>query len=120
MFSADLERFKEQGIDNYDFPTELDKMILEFSFDYLEVGDILVYATAKNRGNTDLTSEIASASVLIYVGNGTFIEMTSAGVGAVYSGEAAEKILSSSFKITNDLFFLLRPSQVCEVAGNND
>ena len=113
-FGADLEKFKEQGIDGYDFPAELDKSILEFSFDYLEVGDILVYASAANTGKTDLTSELAEARVLIYVGNETFIEMRTSGVGAVYSGEAAEKILSSSFKKTNDLFFLLRPSQVAE------
>ena len=116
MFSADLEKFKEQGISDYDFREELDKMILEFSFDYLEVGDILVYATAKNRTDTELTSELASSRILVYAGNETFLEMNSEGIGALYSGEDAEKILSSSFKSTNDLFFLLRPSEAVELS----
>ncbi|MBO5879595.1 MAG: DUF11 domain-containing protein [Clostridia bacterium] len=116
LYNVDLEKFKEQGIEGFDFPAELDKNILEFDFGYLEVGDILVYATAKNRGDTDMTSEVGSSRILIYVGNETFIEMSSSAEGAVYSGEDANEILATSFKNTNDLFFLLRPSQVMESA----
>ena len=119
MFSADVEKFLEVGIMDYDFHEELDKMILEFSFDYLEVGDILVYATANDRSNTDMTSELSSYRILIYAGNETFIEMNESGVGAIYSDADAKQIISSSFKKTNDLFFLLRPSEAVEVGGND-
>lgn len=111
MYSADLEKFKEQGVENYDFPAELDKMILEFSLDYLEVGDVIVYATAKDRSNEGLSSELASTRILVYAGNGTLIEMSGDGVGRVYVGDAAEELLDASFKNDNDLFFALRPSQ---------
>ena len=114
FFGADLEKFKEQGIEGYDFPKELDKTILEFSLDYLEVGDIIVYVTAADRSDTGMSSEISSSRILIYAGNNTLIEMSSDGNAAIYIGEAAELLLDASFKNTNDLFFALRPSQVYE------
>ena len=115
-FSAtDFEKFKEQGMDGYDFPTELDKTILEFRFDYLEVGDIIVYATAKNRTNTGMTGKLASTRILVYVGNSTLMEMSSSGVGARYTGAEAQAVLDASFKNTNDIFFLLRPSQTMDL-----
>lgn len=116
FFATDLEKFKEQGMDNYDFPTELDKTILEFKFDYLEVGDIIVYATAKNRTYTGMTGKLASTRILVYVGNHTLMEMSSSGVGARYTGTEAQAVLDASFKNTNDIFFLLRPSQSMNVA----
>ena len=119
FFATDLEKFKEQGIEGYDFPTELDKTVLEFRFDYLEVGDIIVYATAKNRTNTGMTGELASTKILIYVGNHTLIEMSSSGVGARYTGANAQAVLDASFKNANDIFFLLRPSQIMDVAVEN-
>jgi hypothetical protein len=119
FFATDLEKFKEQGIEDYDFPTELDKTVLEFRFDYLEVGDIIVYATAKNRTNTGMTGELASTKILIYVGNHTLIEMSSGGVGARYTGANAQAVLDASFKNTNDIFFLLRPSQIMDLAVEN-
>ena len=115
FFATDLEKFEEQGMEGYDFPAELDKTILEFRFDYLEVGDIIVYAKAKNRTNTGMTSELASTKILIYVGNNTLIEMTSSGAGARYTNEEAQMVLNASFKYTNDIFFLLRPSQVMDM-----
>ena len=119
FFATDLEKFKEQGMDGYDFPKELDKTILEFRLDYLEVGDIIVYATAKDRSNTGMTDALASTRILVYVGNHTLMEMSSNGVGARYTGAGAQTILDASFKNTNDIFFLLRPSQAMDVAGEN-
>ncbi len=116
FFATDLEKFKEQGMDGYDFPTELDKTILEFQFDYLDVGDIIVYATAENRTNTGMTSKLATTTVLIYAGNNTLIGMSSNGVGVCYTGATAQAVLDASFKNTNDIFFLLRPSQTIDVA----
>ena len=115
FFATDLEKFQEQGMKDYDFHAELDKTILEFKFDYLEVGDVIVYGTAKNRTNTGLTSKLASNRVLVYVGNNTLVEMSSNGTGALYTGKEAQAILESSFKNTNDIFFLLRPSQVMDM-----
>ena len=63
-------------------------------------------------------SETGSTRILVYAGNETFLEMNSEGIAALYSGEDAEKILSSSFKSTNDLFFLLRPSEAVELSSN--
>ena len=111
-----IEKFKEQGMDGYDFPAELDKTILEFKFDYLEVGDIIVYAKAENRTNTGMTSKLASTTILIYAGNNTLIEMPSSGAGACYTGTKAQAVLDASFKNTNDIFFLLRPSQAMDMA----
>jgi len=119
FLAADVEKFAEVGIEEYDFPKELDKTILEFGLDYLEAGDIIVYATAKNRGNTDMTSELSSTRILVYAGNDTLIEMTSDGNAAVYSGAEAQTLLDSSFKSTNDIFFALRPSQVFDTALEN-
>lgn len=118
MFATDIEKFEEIGLDNFDLPSELDKTILDFSFDYLEVGDILVYAKAKNRENTTLTSELASYKIYIYAGDGSFISLNSSEVGRIYTGEDAEKILTSAFKSTNDLFFLLRPTEAIDVNSN--
>ena len=118
LFTVDMDKLENLDLENFDFPAELDNMIMECRFDYLEVGDILVFATAKNRGNTNLTSELATTRVLVYAGNETFIEMSSDGTGAVLTGDAASEVLSQSFKNTNDLFFTLRPSQVMNFSNN--
>ena len=115
FFATDIEKLLEVGRDAYDFPTELDKTILEFDLDYLEVGDIIVYGTAQNRTNTGMTSKLASTRILIYVGQNTLIEMSSGGAGARYVGEKAQAVLDASFKNTTDIFFLLRPSQAIDV-----
>ena len=119
LFATDIEKLLEVGRDAYDFPTELDKTILEFDLDYLEVGDIIVYGTAQNRTNTGMTSKLASSKILIYVGQKTLIEVSSSGVGARYVGEKAQAVLDASFKNTNDIFFLLRPSLAMDVTGKN-
>lgn len=117
-FPTDLEKFKEVGPDGFDYETEINTNILEFKTDYLEVGDVLVYATAKYRGQTDLTSETGSTRILVYAGEGVLIEMTSNGIASVYEGDATNALLTASLQNTNDMFFLLRPSQVMDVAGN--
>ena len=45
--------------------------------------------------------------------------MSSNGTGAFYTGKRAQAILESSFKNTNDIFFLLRPSQAMDVTVEN-
>ena len=117
LFAADLDKLENFDLQEFDFAKELNNTILELSLDYLEVGDIIVYVTAAERGRTEFTSEIASSRVLVYVGNGILIEMSSDGIGAVYSGDDAEALLDASFKNTNDLFFALRPSQAMELVA---
>ena len=118
LFATDIEKFKEVGLQNFDIPTELGKVIIEFKFDYLEAGDILVFTTAEDRSETGLTSALSEYKILIYTGEESFISINSDGEGTVYSGEDAEKILEASFKRTNDLFFLLRPSEAVELNNN--
>ena len=117
-FPTDLEKFKEVGPDGFDYETEINTNILEFRTDYLEVGDILVYATAKYRGETDLTSETGSTRILMYLGDGMLLEMSSDGVATLYEGDATDALLTASLQNTNDMFFLLRPSQVMDVKDN--
>ncbi len=88
------------------------------SFNNLEIGDILVFATAKDRGDTTMTHETGLTRVLLYTGSGTLLEINSTSGGAILSGKSAEEVLISTFKDTNDLFFLLHPSQVINLRNN--
>lgn len=117
-YAADPEIIS-QGRDAVDFQNDMDFLIKDVRYENLEVGDILVYTTAQDRGDTTLSSAVASSSVLICVGNQTLIEMTSNGQANVYSEEYAKAKLVASFKKDFDLFFVMRPSQSINFVSQN-
>ena len=119
LYAQDYEKLAEVGIENFDYSVERNTTIKNFKTDFLEVGDILVYAKASDRGRTTLTSATATTRVLVYAGNATLLEMTSGGTGKIHQGSAAEEVLTASFKSSNDIFFLLRPSQAGAVVSHN-
>jgi hypothetical protein len=122
FYATDIEKFKEVGLDNFDFKKECNNVILDFRTTFLEVGDIIVYATAKNRGDTDLTHEILEYKVLIYAGNRTLLCAKVIENGSVeysvISGYMAEEEIVKCYINTNDLFFALRPSQIMDVSAS--
>ena len=85
--------------------------IIDFRLDYLEVGDILVYAQSSDRGTTTLSHEMKEVWVMIYAGDGVMIEMSLGGTAKVYTGTATTARLVEAYKNTYDIFFLLRPTQ---------
>ena len=96
----------------------MDNCVKDLSFNNLEVGDVLVFATAKDRGDTTMTHETGLTRVFIYTGGETLLEMNSSSGGTVYSGISAEEVIVSTFKDTNDMFFVLRPSQAIDLSTN--
>ena len=111
MFTMDTELLREIGLDGFDY-SSLNDTIIDFSLDFLEAGDILVYATARDRETANLSNEMSAVSVMVYAGDGVLIEMNSDGTANVYNGANATARLVSAYKNTNDIFFLLRPTQV--------
>ncbi len=120
-YFTDIEKFKEVGIDNFDFEKECNNSILDPRLNFLEIGDIIVYATAKNRGATTLTSEVSEYTILIYAGNNTLLRaktnLDNTTEYSILKGDLANAELVSCFKNTNDLFFALRPSQVMDLSN---
>ncbi len=120
-YFIDIEKFKDVGIDNFDFEKECNNSILDPRLNFLEIGDIIVYATAKNRGATTLTSQVSEYTILIYAGNNTLLRaktnLDSTTEYSILKGDLAKAELVSCFKNTNDLFFNLRPSQVMNLSN---
>ena len=110
IYAFDEKLIDEVGLTGLDF-SKMNNTIIEFKLDYLEVGDILVYATAQDREATNLSYEMAAASVMIYAGDGMLLEMNLDGTAKVYSGNETVARLVYAYKNTNDIFFLLRPTQ---------
>ncbi len=121
VFATDTEKLNEVGLDNFDFATECNNVILDFSTKYLEVGDIIVYATAKDRGQTTLTHEVAESTTFIYAGNDTLLcaktNLDNTTEYSILKGDLATAELVKCYKNTNDLFFTLRPSQVMDLSN---
>ncbi|MBE5734406.1 MAG: DUF11 domain-containing protein [Clostridiales bacterium] len=111
IYDIDLEKVADVGVENIDISVELNKSIIEFKMEYLEVGDIIVYATAKNRTDLGLTSQLASYEIAIYVGDGKLISINSSGKGTVYANQYAKEWLLKAMMSNIDIFFALRPSQ---------
>lgn len=107
---VDIDCANEVGAD-IDYKL-LNGTIVDFRTDFLEAGDILVYAQSSDRGNDTLSNEMAKVWVMIYTGNGTLIEMSLDGTAKVYTGAATTARLVAAYQNTNDIFFLLRPTQV--------
>ena len=92
---------------------QLDTTILECKKDYLEPGDIIVYATAQDRSVSGMNNAFASTTVMVFDGE-NLLACTSADDATtytVYSGDDVEKKLTAALIKANDLFFTLRPSQ---------
>lgn len=124
ILPTDLEKLAEVGYKNFDPHKEIDTTIVEFRCDYLEVGDILVYATAKNRTDTGLSSELSNIEVLIYAGNDTVIGMkryeNGTNEASIYpAGYMANSAVLKAYYIDHDIFFALRPSQVVDLSAGN-
>lgn len=117
FYGADYDKLKND-IANFDYTTDMDNCVKDLSFNNLEIGDILVFATAKDRGDTTMTHETGLTRVFVYAGSKTLLEMNSSSGGTVYSGISAEEVIVSTFKDTNDLFFVLRPSQSIDLSTN--
>lgn len=90
------------------------KELLEFREEYLEPGDIIVYATARDRGKTTMTSEYSSIKVMVYTGDSLLCSTnTEEGVSyEIHKGEDIYLHLMKAFMKDKDLVFALRPSQV--------
>ena len=86
--------------------------INEFRFDYLESGDILVYA------NTDITGNPTYTEVVIYAGNGTLLVLDSNQTSSVLTASSHNNADHAYAKLWNALargiFFILRPSEAYE------
>lgn len=87
--------------------------INEFRKEYMEPGDIIVYAKSKDRSKNNLSDEFDVITVVIYDGSG-LVSVTSTPDGVVYevvSKDAMDAELTKALQTDKDLFFALRPSQ---------
>lgn len=104
---------------------KLNNSILEFKVEYLEPGDIIVYAQLENRVTTGVAMVFSPFTVMVYDGENLLAAATTSSgetTYTVYSPEdtgtnnqhlnAVEEQLLKALQNTNDLFFVLRPSQV--------
>lgn len=88
-----------------------DNSIKEFKKDYLEAGDIIIYAATSDK--TNLSYEFDTVGVMIYDGKNILSSIKTAD-GTTYeicSEENIEAYLTKLFMKNKDLFFALRPSQ---------
>lgn len=81
--------------------------INQFSTDYLEPGDVLIYGSLDGSNSADYDRNVTETKVLVYVGDDKFVSMTTAGMPEV--SEGAELNLWPAFSY--DFLFALRPSQ---------
>ncbi len=121
LYLTDIEKLNEVGLDNFDIEKECNGSIFDFSLKYLEVGDIIVYATAQDRGITTLSSAVSEYTILIYAGNNTLLRaktnLDSTTEYSILNGDSATAEIVKCYKDTNDLFFNLRPSQVMDLSN---
>ena len=87
------------------------KAILEFKEEYLEVGDILVYARAKDRGQPTLSHEFDVLTVMVYDGNNLLSVTNNQGEVTYEIIDDVVAELNKAFMKDKDLFFAMRPSQ---------
>ena len=111
VYDFDNAKLTEVGAENFNLNKEMNTAIKEFKLEHLEAGDILIYGKAKFRGDTNLTSELSSVKVMVYMGNDTLLINSYDGNKVVLKGRDALAELTTSFWKENDIFFALRPSQ---------
>ena len=86
--------------------------IKEFRQSYLEAGDIIIYAKAKDKDN--LNYDFETVGVIVYDGE-NLLESVKTGNAVTYQIYSSDKItetLTKLFMTDKDIFFALRPSQV--------
>ena len=88
-----------------------DNCIKEIRKEYLETGDIIIWATAKDRTLTGMTSDFSVVTVMVYDGEKLLSAKTADGKTeyAIYENVAEE--LTKLFTADKDIFIALRPSQ---------
>lgn len=88
-----------------------DNCIKEIRKEYLETGDIIIWATAKDRTLTGMTSDFSVITVMVYDGKKLLSAKTVDGKTeyAIYENVAEE--LTKLFTTDKDIFIALRPSQ---------
>lgn len=103
-------RFFAGEEDKFNYATNI---IKEFRTDYLEAGDIIVYAKSKKRGDTTLSSDFGIVIVMVWDGEKLlYSSKTSSGeTYKVIEGGDIKTQLLSALTIDKDLFFALRPLQ---------
>ena len=96
-----------EGGDKLFYPNAADRLtnINEFKCEFLEPGDILVYANLNG-------TKVANHRVMIYTGNDTIVSLESDGRATVIGGADAKKLLYRAF--VQDVFFMLRPTLITE------
>lgn len=81
----------------------------EFGLEYLEAGDILVYADVNDEGT------VIGTEVIVYAGNGTLLTLNAKNQSSVLTASTYNNGDFAFVKLWNalakDVFFLLRPSQ---------
>lgn len=111
LYNLDMSKVDRNNLTSFDFNKELNTLIKEFKFDYLEPGDIIIQGSASNRGDLDLSSEMNIVTVWVYAGDNTLICKNRSGNVTALTSVDARNQLESSFWSENDIFFALRPSQ---------
>ena len=84
----------------------LEPRINEFRLDYLEPGDVLIYAELSSYSAIGEARDVKSGEVLVYLGEGDFAAISSNGVLRSYEDSAA--VCWKAF--SSDFFICLRPS----------
>ena len=88
-----------------------DNCIKEFKPEFLEAGDIIIYAITEDK--TNLSYDFATVGVMVYDGK-KLLSSTKTPEGTAYQifeEDAVESELTKLFKKEIDIFFALRPSQ---------
>ncbi|MBE6964795.1 MAG: S-layer homology domain-containing protein [Ruminococcaceae bacterium] len=88
-----------------------DNCIKEIRKEYLETGDIIIWATAKNRTLTGMTSDFSVITVMVYDGEKLLSAKATDGKTEYIIYENVEEELTKLFMADKDIFIALRPSQ---------
>ena len=88
-----------------------DNCMKEFRADYLQAGDIIISATAKDRSRDGMTHEFSMITVMIYDGEKLLSAKTADGKTEYAIFENVEEELYKLFMTDKDIFFALRPTQ---------
>ena len=87
--------------------------IHDFRTEFLEAGDIIVYASARDKGKTTMTNDLSMVNVMVYDGE-NLLSCIKTDEGVEYEIIDAANVKAKLLKaFTNDvdIFFALRPSQ---------
>lgn len=88
-----------------------DNCIKEIRKEYLETGDIIIWATAKKRTLTGMTSDFSVITVMVYDGEKLLSAKATDGKTEYIIYENVEEELTKLFMADKDIFIALRPSQ---------